>query len=69
MYAVEIMGRTVLFALPLTLRTRSIAERHYGSLRSVCSVNVGALQCLVSASMITQSLQVVNSIAFSTLDK
>lgn len=69
MYAFQIRGRTLLFALPLTLGTRSIAKRHYSSLHSVCFGNVGALQCQVSASMITQSLQAVNAMAFSMLEK
>lgn len=67
MYSVEVMGRAVLFTLPLTLGASSIAERHYSSLPSVCSGNVGTLQCLVSARMITHALQAGNSIAFPML--
>lgn len=54
MHSVQVMGRAVLFPLPLTLGASSSAERHFRSLPSVCSGNVGTLQCLVSASMITQ---------------
>lgn len=60
-------GWAVLLTLPLALRTSSIAERHYSSLPSVCSGNVGTLECLVSARMITQSLQAGHSIAFPML--
>lgn len=63
------MGRAVLFTLPLTQRASRIAERPYTALHSVCFGNVGPLQCLVSASAITQSLQAVNAIVFSMLEK
>lgn len=54
----------VLVPLPLTLGTSSIAGRHFSSLPPVCPGNVGTLQCLVSARMISQPLQAGNWIAF-----
>lgn len=55
----------MLFPLPLTPGTSSIAERHLSSLP--CCGNVGTLQCLVSARMITQPLQAGNSFALPML--
>lgn len=67
--SVRRMGRAVLFTLSLIQGASSIAERPYTALRPVCTGNVGPLQCLVSASAITQSLQALNATAFSMLEK
>lgn len=69
MFSVQLMGTAVLFPLPLTLGTSSIAESHLSSLPSVCSGDMGTLQCLGSARMITQPLQAGNSIVFPVLGR